>query len=273
VETPTFGTRIARLIDQRGMDAEELSATGIRMSEFRGVLAGVSPSPRLLRLLDPALGVHAADLFALADLDIPRDTASSGAKIDYQMLDDIVEAARGLTPHQRRHLRRIVASAGQSYDAEPPPPTGGPVASPSGPGKIIMRMLRNRNLDNMSSAVMMYRLADVGPLPMSTIAGVGLGRVTLSERLLSGFAVVLGYPVGDLAALLCMKSPHSVSAVEPVSSEIAQLLWDMRRLSSEQLGSVLGEVKALQTASSPITGQTGKWSSCRKGVGGGRSTG
>ncbi|WP_143740183.1 hypothetical protein [Micromonospora echinospora] len=51
---------------------------------------------------------------------------------------------------------------------------------------MIVRMLRNRNLNSLNSAKMLYRLAGIGPLSAATIHAVGYGRKELSPELLSG---------------------------------------------------------------------------------------
>ncbi|MFE7789930.1 hypothetical protein [Streptomyces sp. NPDC057460] len=66
-------------------------------------------------------------------------------------------------------------------------------------------MLANRNLDWMSSARALRAVSGLY-VSASTIGGVGHGRVKLTRDLPADFAVVLGIPVGDLAAMAALSA-------------------------------------------------------------------
>lgn len=89
-------------------------------SQLRAVLAGAAPSPPLLRRLAPVLGLHTADLFAIAGAGIPEDLAplddTAGRHVPRLARD-----AAALPPDQRNALRRLVASLPQEERTQPPP--------------------------------------------------------------------------------------------------------------------------------------------------------
>lgn len=112
---------------------------------------------------------------------------------------------------------------------------------PYGPGAVIVRLLRNRNLNNLNSAKALYRLAGIGPLSAATIHLVGNGRKQLSPELLSGFATVLSFRVEDLAALIDVELPQSCPPADARTSQVAELIWEVRHLRSDQLHALQGE--------------------------------
>ncbi|MBW8482063.1 hypothetical protein [Actinomadura parmotrematis] len=95
-----------------------------------------------------------------------------------------------------------------------------------------MGLLRNRDLGWSGTAKAMAVMTD-GRIYLSaaTIGGAGRGTVTPTPALLAGFATVLGFSVGDLAAVLDMDAPDG----EPSAPEVAALLWEARRLTAAQV--------------------------------------
>lgn len=64
---------------------------------------------------------------------------------------------------------------------------------------------------------------------------VGAGRKALTADLVADFATVLGIPAGDLAALtgtMPSAEPHSP---RPEAVGMAELIWDLRRLTADQV--------------------------------------
>lgn len=115
-----FGPLLKRLLDRRGLDLAALSRqTSSRQaasqlarvpeSEPQAVLAGAAPSPSLLRRLAPVLGLHTADLFAIAGVGIPDDLAPLDATAG-RRVPGLARAAVALPPEKRDALRRLVAS-------------------------------------------------------------------------------------------------------------------------------------------------------------------
>lgn len=131
----------------------------------------------------------------------------------------------------------------------PPPDPIAPIVRerdpfPYGPGAVIVRLLRNRNLNNLNSAKMLYRLAGIGPLSAATIQVVGHGRRELSPELLSGFATVLSFQVEELAALIDIELPQACPPADAKTRQVAELIWEVRHLSSAQLRALQDEFGA-----------------------------
>ncbi|MEV4764047.1 XRE family transcriptional regulator [Micromonospora chokoriensis] len=207
--------------------AAEVDQSGIEAA-FDGEVSG----PSALRRLAPVLGVHPADLFILAGLDVPSDLAPCAAPAG-SILDHLVKTALRLPIEQREQL--LGAARSMPLPEPAAPIVWEPDRFPHGPGAVIVRLLRNRNLNSLNSAKVLYRLAGIGPLSAATINLVGLGRKELSPELLSGFATVLSYRVEDLAALIDIGLPQAFPPADTASRQVAELIWEVRHLSADQL--------------------------------------
>lgn len=76
---PGFGGLLAALSDRKSLDAGALARrAGVLEAELEGVLAGVMPSPSLLRRLGPALGLHAVDVCVIGGGDDSRRPRAPG---------------------------------------------------------------------------------------------------------------------------------------------------------------------------------------------------
>lgn len=110
-------------------------------------------------------------------------------------------------------------------------------------GAALLHMLANRNLDWMSSARVLRAVSGLY-VSASTIGGVGHGRVKLTRDLLADFAVVLGIPVGDLAAMagpvgeVGAQLGDRVQWQHAAGPDMAELIVELRRLSSQQIRQV-----------------------------------
>ncbi|MEU8220682.1 XRE family transcriptional regulator [Micromonospora taraxaci] len=217
----------------RGQTVDSLlRAAEVDQSGIEAAFGGEVSGPSALRRLAPVLGVHTADLFILAGLDVPSDLAPCAAPAG-SILDHLVKTALRLPSEQREHL------LGAARSMRPPEPAVPIVREPDpfpyGPGAVIVRLLRNRNLNSLNSAKMLYRLAGIGPLSAATINVVGHGRKELSPELLSGFATVLSYRVEVLAALIDIELPQALPPADAASRQVAELIWEVRHLSADQL--------------------------------------
>lgn len=75
-ESPGLGARLAWLLEHRRVGAEELAdRAGANVDQVRTVLMGETPGDEMLRQLAAPLGLHAVDLFILADSAVPEDSA------------------------------------------------------------------------------------------------------------------------------------------------------------------------------------------------------
>lgn len=109
---------------------------------------------------------------------------------------------------------------------------------------ILMHMLSNRNLNWSSSARVLSWLTGVH-LAASTIGAIGHGRKDFTADLLPAFAAVLGIDVDDLAILSMIAAPSVTPLLDPAVTDIAELIWDLRRLTIEQVRQVRDEADIL----------------------------
>jgi len=82
----------------------------------------------------------------------------------------------------------------------------------------------------------------------STYMHIGYGRTSLRLYWVVGFVTALGVPPGDLAAITGIELPDEPLRDDPVASETAELLWNLRHLSGAQARHVLDVAKAMLVA-------------------------
>lgn len=229
-----FGLLLAKLSDRRELDIGALAReAGVPEPELQGVFAGVVPSPSLLRQLGPALGLHAEDVFVIAGARVPDDLAPLDAEAR-RWVPYVVEHAVDLPPEKSRELRHLIRSLPRHELVQSPPfpqlydPPAGP------PGALLVRMLRYRNLDWMGMARTFLFLTG-RYWSAATYGMVGAGRKELTPDLVADFGTVLGIPAGDLAALTGITLTERPRTHEPVAVEMAELIWDLRRLTADQV--------------------------------------
>lgn len=238
MQPSNFGMRLMRLLNYRELDPIWLSRTAtIAESELESVFDGQAPSPSMLRRLSPALDLHVADMFVIADLAVPEDLRPLDERVGGD-LGRIAQHAIRMQAERRRSLRQYVQSLPEEVRA------GNALVQPLyeqyqlNAGAIIVRMLHNRNLRWLNAAKVLFCLARIGPFSPATIGAVGHGRKELSPELLVGFATVLAVPAGDLAALTGVELTHACPPADPAATDVARLIWDMRRLSASQIRQV-----------------------------------
>jgi hypothetical protein len=236
---PGFGVLLARLSDHRKLGVGGLSRlAGVGEPELRAVFDGGVPSPSLLRRLAPALNLHTADLFLIAGVAVPDELAplDLNAKM---WVSALVGPALRLSSERRRRLRQLVWSLPQEGRAHPVPPLPAYEQYQPGFGALLLGMFRNRNLDRSGAAGALARLTNGHVyLSPSTIGMVGDGRKELTPSLLAGFATGLGIAADDLAALVGIEPPRGAPPQDPAAADVAELIWDVRRLTADQLRQV-----------------------------------
>ncbi|MCY0946521.1 hypothetical protein [Streptomyces antarcticus] len=242
---PGFGALLAQLFDHKGVDAGALARrAGVLEPELEGVLAGVMPSPLLLRQLGPALGLHAEDVFVIAGATIPVDLTPLDADAR-KWVPRVVKHAVGLPPEKRGELLHLVRSLPQHECVQSPPfpqlcdPPVGP------PGALLVRMLRHRNLD-WTGMAKTFLLLTGRYWSASTYGMVGAGRKALTADLVADFGTVLGVPAGDLAALTGTMLSEEPPSPEPAAVDMAELIWDLRRLTAGQVQRVSEAAASMQ---------------------------
>ncbi|AEV84816.1 hypothetical protein ACWT_3793 [Actinoplanes sp. SE50] len=213
----------------------KLAATaGTVRPELKEVLQGGALTDALVRRLAPALGWRTADLFVIAGLDLPRDLVPANGTKPWDV-GSILEKAARLAPQSLRRLHEFV----RSLPERPPawPPALPRHAYPLGPGEMMLRLLRNRNIRPYSPKVL-YFIGNGPIVSHSTMAMLGPGRTKLTPQYVTAFATVLGIPADELAAVTGV-----AAAVDPMlhgnHAELAELAWAARRLDGNQLAEAL----------------------------------
>lgn len=197
-----------------------------------------------LRELAPALGLHAADLFVMAGVAVPDDLTPVDARAGGRAAW-LAHLAIGLAPDRRGELSRLVASLPQ--EPRPPSPPRPPVHEqyPAGPGGLLMRLAGNRNL-GLTATAQAFLSVTGRYWSAATYGMVGRGRKPLTPDLLLDFATVLGIPPADLSALTGVPLPDDRPEPGPAAADVAELIWDVRRLTAAQLQQVCGIAQSLQ---------------------------
>ncbi|WP_223874580.1 XRE family transcriptional regulator [Salinispora fenicalii] len=236
-------TPLARLLYRRSLAPFALSQrTSIPQAQLQAISDGDRPSPGLLRVLAPALNLHTADLFVIAELPVPDDLTplDGGAG---RSVASLVRAAAQLPSKQRHRLHQIVCSLPQAKRRRQFPPTPAYDTHPPAPGAMILRLLRNRNLDLLGTAKC---LAVLTPhyLAASTIGRIGRGDTELTTDLLASFAALLAISAEDLAALTDLGPPGTTRA-SLAARDVAALIWEARRLTASQVEDVVSEAGSM----------------------------
>ncbi|MFF7678433.1 hypothetical protein [Actinacidiphila glaucinigra] len=203
-------------------------------------------TPPALRRLAPELGLHTADLFVIAGVDVPGDLAPVATTAG-RHIPRLVRAAVALPPRQRTVLRRYAAALPQQ---ERPAPVPGPPAHeryPDGPGALLMRRVRNRNL-GWTATAQTFRLVTGRYLSAATYGHVGSGTVALTGELLADSCQVLDVPCDGLAAVtgVVLPGPDASPTANAATAGVAELIWDVRRLTGRQLVSVTDLAQAMR---------------------------
>ncbi|WP_262061179.1 hypothetical protein [Streptomyces sp. STR69] len=248
---PGFGVLLARLLKHRRTDVAWLSsASGIPETELRSVVSGTPPLASQLDNLAPALGFHAVDLYAIADVSAPESLTPQDPAAG-SVVADLVRITMALPSDQRANVHQLV-------DQLPLELKGRPSASPftydqhkAGSGAMLANLLcGNRNLRSLTAAAKILAILTEGRvyLAASTISGIGRGRVPLTSDQVEAFATALGIPAGDLAAITGVELREPSRPDDPLAAEMAGLLWNCRRLTTAQVGLVRDEAESMLVA-------------------------
>lgn len=238
IEQPGFGVLLGRLLSCRQTDVASLAvAAGVSAGDLDAVMADQQASPVLLRRLAPALGLHAADLFAIAGLELPDDLAP--ARTTPWNVGELTLRALELAPEPQAQLHDFV----RSQPARPPAPR----QYPPGPGNLLRRLMDNRNV-RLHNAQLLYYLGGGPYVSNSTIYLVIHDRSKLTPQYVTAFAHLLGITTLDLATLTDVGPPVENAWLHPHRVELAQLAWDARRLDNDQLSQAMSLAHDLSTA-------------------------
>ncbi|MFV2176728.1 hypothetical protein ACFHW2_21340 [Actinomadura sp. LOL_016] len=246
-EYPGFGVLVARLSGHRDLDVDALARlAGVEESELQAVYDGAAPSPAQVRALAPALGFHVADMFVIADMGVPDELAplDAGART---RVSQLVGLAVRLSPDRRRRLFQLVAALPQEDRTQPVPPPRAHEQYQPGLGALFLRMLGNRNLGWLGAAKTLAHLTNGHVyLAASMIGMVGHGRKELTPDLVTGFAIVLGIPADDLAAMTGIELGGVTMPHNPAAADVAELIWNVRRLKADQVRQLCDEAESMR---------------------------
>jgi hypothetical protein len=233
---PRFGRVLARLVEHQQLTVADVSRIAcVGEAEPWRVLDGTDPDPAMLLRLAPALGLRGVDLLVAAAAPVPDDLLPADPAAG-RYVARLVGAALASTGEQRASLRRFVTALPQKPPVRPPQEPKPFEQYPHGPGGALVRMLHNRNLNWTATARILAHLDSVGPLAPATIGVIGRGDKELTPRLLAGFAELLGVPVDILGILVAAESAAAdAPSPGPARKDIAELIWDARRLSLDQI--------------------------------------
>ena len=241
---PGFGVLLGRLSGPRGLDVGALAdRAGVPEPELRAVVEGAVPSPALLHRLAPALGLRAPDLFVIAGLEPPRESAPvddlAGGSVPW-----IAMRARELSPERRGELLAFVRALPREQRTRPVRTPRPYERYEPGFGGMLLRMLAHRNLYWLGGAQALFAVS--GPqLSAATVGQVGRGRKELTPELLVAFAHVLGIAPDRLADLTGVDLLDGPPPPHPALADAAELIWEARQLTSDQVSLVRGRLDAL----------------------------
>jgi hypothetical protein len=219
-DLPAFGTRLRRLLEQRGAAGPAASA------------AGGEPDDLLLRRLAAELGLHACDLFLFAGRPVPEDLAPARLDGPWKVNSLLTALTSRFDTAAHAQLRRFVDELPVSPAARIQPfPADGQEATA---GVILGRLLNNRNIRVDNGVLVMI---GGGPfLATSTYRKICAGVLPLRDEHVTAFARTAGIPVADLTALLGLDNAEVPwNRSYPWPSDLAALGWAARRLDDEQL--------------------------------------
>lgn len=110
-----------------------------------------------------------------------------------------------------------------------------------------MRLVRNRNLGWTATAKTFF-LVTGRYWAASTYGRVGSGTVALTAELLADFCEVLDVPSDDLAAVtgVALPEPDASPTATAGTAGVAELIWDVRRLTERQLLAVTDLAEAMR---------------------------
>ncbi|MEV6400918.1 hypothetical protein AB0M39_40105 [Streptomyces sp. NPDC051907] len=241
----SFGVLLERLADRRRLDLTDLARlVDVSESELLALYRRGTPGQSLLRRLAPSLGLHTADVFAIAGGEVPADLApvdtEAGLHVPY-----LLKHAVALSPEQRGALRQFVASLPQKEHVQPVPSPPAYEQYPDGPGAVLMRLARTRNLSWSALAKTFYWVTG-RYWAAATYGGVGRGTTPLTPELLADFSAVLDIPAADLTLLTGVALPDESSATESAVAGLAELIWDVRHLTESQLLQAIDVAESLR---------------------------
>jgi hypothetical protein len=236
-ECPGFGVVLGRLMARRGLGVPELAGqAGVPEAGLRAVLGGAVPGQAQLRRLAPALGMHEADMLAIAWEDVPQDLAPLDRRAGGMSLYHLAAHAARLTPGQVRQLRERVRRMPQEPRPQLPSPPWASREPKRTPGGMLVGLFANRNLERSAG----YAIWGVSGRVLSgvTPASQGYRGTELTREELADYISVLDISTADMSIVTGIDLPAQVPDRPPGAAETARLIWDVRRLTADQVQEV-----------------------------------
>ena len=182
-----FGLVLERLADRRRLNIGALrQLAGVAELNCRHSLPRGAPRPSASARLAPVLGLHQADLFAIAGVGVLTDVAPLDPKGQRCSLSGRTRrrAAAGATGHLTSGRGVPAAEAAHPACSR----AAGARAVPGGPGRLLMRMVRNRNLGSTATAKTFLSITG-RYWSAATYGAVGHGRKQLTPEILETSAL------------------------------------------------------------------------------------
>ncbi|MFF3013832.1 hypothetical protein [Streptomyces sp. NPDC057939] len=239
-----------RLAEHRGLRIDELSRlSAVPETELRAVFDGAAPDPSSLRRLAPVVQLHTEDLLVIASVDLPLEMTPLDPRAG-TWVAGLAKHAAQLPQEDRDRLRRLAASLPQEDRTQPAPEPRSYLQYPPGPGGLLMRLLANRNLGWAAGAMTFLSLTGRYWSP-ATYGQVGRGCKELTPDLLVDYAAVLGIRADDLAVLTGIVLPDGTAPLTQVTADVARLIWDVRRLTNDQVKQLGDTARGMRRPSVP----------------------
>ncbi|MEU3645074.1 hypothetical protein AB0E59_16955 [Lentzea sp. NPDC034063] len=178
--------------------------------------------------------LHESDRLVIAGQPVPADLAPLDVHAGGS-IPGLLRAYLPLNPERRAEVRALVRSLPQRERTDL---VGIPqVYDYDGPGPLVMRLLRNRNMNPVSVAKSVFMVTSGHRyLAASTYARIAHGAKELTPDLLGDFSALLDVPAAELAAL---------TGITPAPADAGDLVWDVRRLTRDQIEHVAKAAEAL----------------------------
>jgi len=236
-----FGARLARFIELKKLDTDV--TVGLHKADLEGGIEDSVSNVLLLEKLASALGLRVQDVFVLAGAAVPEGLIALDPAAGISAVNTAF-AAVSLPTERIQELRRLVRALPQetrTKPVSPPPKKYGP-----GPGGFLLGLLDNRNLARYHTAKALY-LGTLGKLYLSEVEvrHILVRDKPLAPDVFAGFASVIGIPAGELAVLTGFRPPPGVFPEHGVPTVVAELLWEVRRLSSEQARNIADVARSM----------------------------
>ncbi|MBU2669164.1 hypothetical protein KOI35_37190 [Actinoplanes bogorensis] len=218
-----------------------------RLAEVRGLdlpaRTDAEPGSARLRSLAPILGLHVSDLFVIAGRPVPDDLAPHHTTRTARIgsLPWTLTYVPGAVPELRELVRSLPTQPHPGEPVEPRPWESYPDTAAA----LVIRLLHNRNLDWNGIVRFLYGVGHGPMLSPATVRAIAADRLPLEPDLLAGLGVMLDLTPADLMALTGVDVSAAQVKVHREARVVAELIWDARRLTGDQLQTVNDHARSL----------------------------